>query len=194
MTPQMALQCVLMAVADKTVKISSEETEMKAELWYKTFNNIPDDKFYTAVLSAMLGSKFVPSIMEIQAAIRELNEEERVNRPTYKELPRAKADSKAVEYIMQQMGSGNIKALMNSMDVEPVLKVARGYFPDISEQMVRDNYNQFAILYDQDRACWACRTTNYCPMNQYRYSPSIENGTVYMPMVKCNKSHVKVAM
>lgn len=193
-TAEMIASMITLA-ADNYNKILTEaETELRAGLWLQTFSKVPNDKFETAIRLALLNHKYFPNVSEINAAIKELNEEERTSQSCLQQLPRPRASYEMVKSIVE-MSKQDLNATVLNFDVSGLMGTAKQYFAEITEETVQRNLSEFITLAQQINACCHCRMTDYCPMGGYRQKPRMHpSGYVILDVVKCEKKNVKVAI
>jgi hypothetical protein len=156
--------------------------------WAQEFQKYDDELMETAVRGCITFGKKFPMVSEIHDAIRDLQYKENT-KP--KQLPwDVKRDTAISDKAFKFVAEGRAAEYMANVDISKLLQYARYFFPDISEQLVRKNYSEFAEGLQSSERCLACRLDKHsCITAGYLVKHSLgPNGWISNEMARCCKN------
>ena len=117
--------------------------KLKTVSWIKEFEKEPDDLMETAMISCIKYCKKFPTIADIREAIRDLQyiEQTKPNKLLSWDVKREPNLAKQAREFVQ---AGKAKEYMKSLDITTMRQYARYHFPDISDELILKNYNEFS--------------------------------------------------
>lgn len=190
MTPETAGRLVFRALSNCPLNTNCD-VESTAELWLDVFVDVEDSLMEKALFAVMKSVKGFPQIVDLGNAIDELRRD-MITQPQPAMLSRSRKVDNFTLGVLRQLASKNpqkTKEIIQNIDVSDLMDFAKCKFPDISEQTVRNNFNEILAAKEDSDRCFACRyQPGQCTTNGYYIKPLMKpNGWVKNEYAKCLK-------
>lgn len=160
------------------------DSQKLAELWYESFEKVPDDKMEVAINLHVLSSNKFPTVFDLRLALTELDEPAGGNIDKYAERV-SREVTPTIQEIWKIVKSGSFN--YQNMYIEPgILQFARELFPEISEVLLKKNYCQINYAYEHEAYCRQCQGKENCLTKGYKPKLSLHpKGWIAVQMCRC---------
>lgn len=165
------------------------------KLWMEVFGNKDDGLMETAITLVLMDAKYWPTIREIRDAIAELTTVNYSSAALRQlgEPPRSRSMPLVAKKALEAVKNGRAKEYLSQIDIGDVRDYVKNLFPDISDSLIRQNYNELAFAAESAGKCevcmWdaaGCETSGYYPV------PRLEKeGYVRLEYTPCTKKRKK---
>lgn len=149
-------------------------------LWMHYFEEKPDDVMDGAVNLVLLNSRTWPTVRDINDAVNSLTADKHYASAVFRRLeysPKSRQMSPAVQKALAMVKSGRAKEFFAGMDISAVREYAKSVFPDISESVIRKNYNELDTAKSCLERCRSCMwTTADCDTSGFYIAPVLKKG------------------
>lgn len=179
---------LLMATANMPLS-NPKQLEATGQLWKQHFSQYSDEFMEKAVNQCLTWCKTFPTIADIKQAISELRQmDDPIKTP---QLPpgRSKLQPKAISQAFEAVRLGRTRELMEAVDMSPLKAFARQIFPEISDELIMQNYLELRLSMESMQMCKGCSMDGpYCSSSGFITAPELnKNGTMKNVMKPCRK-------
>lgn len=162
--------------------------ETTGQLWKETFAQYSDEFMEKAIDQCLTWCERFPMVADIKKAIVEVRQMEPIKAP---QLPpgRSKLQPKAISQAFEAVRLGRTRELMEAVDMSPLKAFARQIFPDISDELIMQNYLELRLSLESMQMCKGCSMDGpYCSSSGFITVPEMNsNGTMKTVMKPCKK-------
>lgn len=185
----MANECLDLCLANAPLATRAEVTGTVG-LWLIKFGKIPDELFYEAIMDCLETCTMFPTVAEIRVSIQRLYHKEQKPKEIEYQVKRGEPIAAKAAEAMRMSEDGQAKQFLQEVDIVNLMKYAKRTFPDITEDKVRKNLNEFIDGIKSHNMCFACRTDkNACLTGGWVVKHTVDKfGYVVNEMVKCPKT------
>lgn len=164
------------------------------KLWTKHFGEIPDDLLQTAFHLVLARNKYWPSVKDIQDAINELKFKENNVPLSLLSEPEISPESQrnvflALKKAKSLLLEDKLKEFNKSIDIEHVRDYTKRLFPEISDNLIRENIGNIEYAKEATDLCSCCMwdTANCETGGFYPILKIKRSGYVSITMSPCRK-------
>lgn len=189
LTKRGVAKMMLLATANKPNQfVDPKNLQATGALWEMNFSQYSDEFMEKAMIQCLVWCKDFPMVADIKKAISELRQMEPIKAP---QLPpgRSKLQPKAISQAFEAVRIGRTRELMDAVDLSPLKAFARQIFPDISDELIMQNYLELRLSMESMQMCKGCSMDGpYCNSSGFITVPEMNsNGTMKTVMKPCKK-------
>lgn len=178
---------LLMATANMPLS-NPKQLEATGQLWKQNFSQYSDEFMERAMNQCLSWCEKFPMVADIKKAIAEVRQMEPIKAP---QLPpgRSKVQPKAISQAFEAVRLGRTMELMEAVDMTPLKRFARQLFPEISNELIMQNYLELRLSFESNEMCRGCNLDGpYCSSGGFITAPEMNsNGTMKTVMNPCKK-------